>query len=111
MQIADGAPLSAEELTRIDAYWRAANYLSVGQIYLMGNPLLREPMRPEHVKPRLLGHWGTSPGINLIYAHLNHLIMRYDIDMFLVTGPGHGAPANLANLYLEIGRASCRERV
>jgi xylulose-5-phosphate/fructose-6-phosphate phosphoketolase len=74
MYVADGAPLNAEDLSRIDAYWRAANYLSIGQIYLMGNPLLREPLRPEHVKPRLLGHWGTTPGLNIIYAHLNRVI-------------------------------------
>ncbi|HYX49539.1 MAG TPA: phosphoketolase, partial [Ktedonobacteraceae bacterium] len=77
------------------------NYLAAAQIYLKQNVLLREPLKPEDIKDRLLGHWGTSPGINMIYAHLNHLITRYDIDMFLVTGPGHGAPANLANLYLE----------
>jgi len=74
MLVADGAPLTAEELARLDAHWRAANYLSVGQIYLMGNPLLREPLRPEHVKPRLLGHWGTTPGLNLIYTHLSRII-------------------------------------
>ena len=72
----DSGPLGEEELDRIDAYWRAANYLSVGQIYLMANPLLREPLRPEHVKPRLLGHWGTTPGLNFIYAHLNRVIPR-----------------------------------
>ena len=94
-------PLSADELRRIDAYWRAANYLSVGQIYLLDNPLLREPLAPEHVKPRLLGHWGTSPGLNFVYAHLNRVIKAGDLDMLLVTGPGHGGPAVVANTWLE----------
>ncbi|HEU5226742.1 MAG TPA: phosphoketolase, partial [Ktedonobacteraceae bacterium] len=89
------------ELDEIARYRRLANYLAAAQIYLKDNVLLEQPLRPEDIKDRLLGHWGTSPGINLIYAHLNHLITRYDLDMFLVTGPGHGAPANLANLYLE----------
>ncbi|HZO73590.1 MAG TPA: phosphoketolase family protein [Ktedonobacteraceae bacterium] len=89
------------ELEEIARYRRLVNYLAAAQIYLKDNVLLEEPLRPENIKDRLLGHWGTSPGINLIYAHLNHLITRYDLDMFLVTGPGHGAPANLANLYLE----------
>ncbi len=89
------------ELDNLERYLRLANYLAAAQIYLKDNTLLEEPLQPEHIKDRLLGHWGTSPGINLIYAHLNHLITRYDLDMFLVTGPGHGAPANLANLYLE----------
>lgn len=89
------------ELEAIGRYRRVTNFLAAAQIYLKDNTLLEEPLKPEHIKDRLLGHWGTSPGINLIYAHLNHLIMRYDLDMFLVTGPGHGAPANLANLYLE----------
>ncbi len=89
------------EVAAIDAYWRAANYLSVGQIYLLDNPLLREPLRIEHVKPRLLGHWGTSPGLNFIYTHLNRVIRRDDLDMIFVTGPGHGGPANVANAYLE----------
>ena len=89
------------ELDAIARYRRVTNYLAAAQIYLKTNVLLEEPLKPEHIKDRLLGHWGTSPGINLVYAHLNHLIKRYDIDMFLVTGPGHGAPANLANLYLE----------
>jgi xylulose-5-phosphate/fructose-6-phosphate phosphoketolase len=89
------------ELDAIARYRRVTNYLAAAQIYLKSNVLLAEPLKPEHIKDRLLGHWGTSPGINLVYAHLNHLIMRYDLDMFLVTGPGHGAPANLANLYLE----------
>ena len=89
------------ELDAIARYQRVANYLVAAELYLKENALLEEPLKPEHIKDRLLGHWGTSPGINLIYDHLNHLIMRYDLDMFLVTGPGHGAPANLANLYLE----------
>ncbi|HVW19051.1 MAG TPA: phosphoketolase family protein [Solirubrobacteraceae bacterium] len=89
------------ELRAIDAYWRAANYLSVGQIYLLDNPLLREPLRLEHVKPRLLGHWGTTPGLNFAYAHLNRLIRARDLDAIFVTGPGHGGPALVANVYLE----------
>ena len=97
-----GAPaLSDDELRRIDAYWRAANYLSVGQIYLLDNPLLREPLGPGHVKPRLLGHWGTTPGLNLIYAHMNRVIKRDDLDAIYVIGPGHGGPAIVANAYLE----------
>ena len=93
--------LTDAELDRVDAYWRAANYLTVGQIYLQDNPLLREPLRPEHIKPRLLGHWGTSPGLNLIYAHLNRLIAARDLDVLFVCGPGHGGPAVVANVYLE----------
>jgi len=93
--------LMAEELARIDAYWRAANYLSVGQIYLYDNPLLREPLAPSHIKPRLLGHWGTTPGQNFIYAHLNRIIRKYDLDMIYIAGPGHGGPALVANTYLE----------
>jgi xylulose-5-phosphate/fructose-6-phosphate phosphoketolase len=93
--------LSADELTRLDAYWRAANYLSVGQIYLLSNPLLREPLRLEHVKPRLLGHWGTTPGLNFIYAHMNRVIKRDDLDAIFVAGPGHGGPGVVANTYLE----------
>jgi xylulose-5-phosphate/fructose-6-phosphate phosphoketolase len=89
------------ELAQVDSCWRAANYLSVGQIYLMDNPLLREPLRPEHVKPRLLGHWGTSPGLNFLYAHLNRAIVARGIDAMFVTGPGHGGPALLANTWLE----------
>ena len=88
-----GTPLNAEEAALIDAYWRAANYLSVGQIYLLDNPLLREPLRLEHVKPRLLGHWGTTPGLNFIYAHLNRLIVGRDLQVLYVAGPGHGGPA------------------
>jgi xylulose-5-phosphate/fructose-6-phosphate phosphoketolase len=94
-------PLSTDELRRIDAYWRAANYLSVGQIYLLDNPLLREPLRLEHVKPRLLGHWGTTPGLNFVYAHLNRVIRARDLDVLYVTGPGHGGPGLVANTYLE----------
>ncbi|HKF78555.1 MAG TPA: phosphoketolase family protein [Candidatus Dormibacteraeota bacterium] len=97
---AQAAP-SPEELRRIDAYWRAANYLSVGQIYLLDNPLLAEPLRPEHVKPRLLGHWGTSPGLNFVYVHLNRAIRARDLDAIFVAGPGHGGPAVVANAYLE----------
>ncbi len=94
-------PLSAEQLERINAYWRAANYLSVGQIYLMDNPLLRVPLRAEHVKPRLLGHWGTTPGLNFIYAHLNRVIRARDLNMIYIAGPGHGGPALVANVWLE----------
>ena len=93
--------LSDAERSLIDAYWRAANYLSVGQIYLYDNPLLKEPLRKEHIKPRLLGHWGTTPGLNFIYAHLNRVIKKYDLDMIYITGPGHGGPALVANTYLE----------
>ena len=93
--------LSSSELALVDAYWRAANYLSVGQIYLLDNPLLREQLRPEHVKPRLLGHWGTTPGLNLVYAHMNRLIRTYDVSALFVTGPGHGGPGLVANAYLE----------
>src|SRR3954454_11688941 len=94
-------PLDPKELHLIDAYWRAANYLSVGQIYLLDNPLLREPLRLEHTKPRLLGHWGTTPGLNFIYAHLNRIIRERDADMFYIAGPGHGGPGLVANTYLE----------
>jgi xylulose-5-phosphate/fructose-6-phosphate phosphoketolase len=94
-------PLAPEELRRIDAYWRAANYLSVGQIYLYDNPLLKEPLALAHVKRRLLGHWGTTPGLNFIYAHLNRAIRVYDLDMIFVCGPGHGGPALAANAWLE----------
>ncbi|HXS44818.1 MAG TPA: phosphoketolase family protein, partial [Solirubrobacteraceae bacterium] len=95
------APLSAEELDRIDAYWRAANYLSIGQIYLLDNPLLREPLRLEHVKPRLLGHWGTTPGLNFVYVHMNRVIREQDVDAIYICGPGHGGPGIVANTYLE----------
>src|SRR5438045_8599561 len=93
--------LSAADAERLNAYWRAANYLSVGQIYLLDNPLLRQPLRPEHVKPRLLGHFGTTPGLNLIYAHLNRAIRARDLDAIYVCGPGHGGPGVVANAYLE----------
>ena len=94
-------PLTAAELDRIHAYWRAANYLSVGQIYLMDNPLLQEPLVLDHVKPRLLGHWGTTPGLNFLYAHLNRMIRMRDLNMIYVIGPGHGGPAIVANAWLE----------
>ncbi|BAZ39135.1 putative phosphoketolase [Calothrix sp. NIES-4101] len=94
-------PLSDEELRKINAYWRAANYLSVGQIYLLDNPLLREPLKLEHVKPRLLGHWGTTPGLNFIYVHLNRIIKKYDQSTIYIAGPGHGGPGLVANTYLE----------
>ena len=93
--------LAAEELANIHAYWRAANYLSVGQIYLLDNPLLRQPLTIEHVKPRLLGHWGTTPGLNFIYAHLNRIIKRHDLNVLYVAGPGHGGPGLVANTWLE----------
>src|SRR6185295_17832492 len=93
--------LDAEELRKLDAYWRAANYLSVGQLYLLANPLLRQPLEISHVKPNLLGHWGTTPGLSFIYVHLNRIIRKYDLDMIFVTGPGHGGPALVANTYLE----------
>lgn len=94
-------PLSPDEVRKIDAYWRAANYLSVGQIYLLKNPLLREPLKIEHVKPRLLGHWGTTPGLNFIYVHFNRIIKKYDLNVINLTGPGHGGPGIVANAYLE----------
>ena len=93
--------VSADLLRKMDAYWRATNYLSVGQIYLLDNPLLREPLQLQHVKPRLLGHWGTTPGQNFIYVHLNRVIKQYDLDMIYISGPGHGGPAVVANTYLE----------
>src|SRR3981189_3289536 len=94
-------PLSDEELRKMHAYWRAANYLSVGQIYLYANPLLEEPLKLEHIKPRLLGHWGTTPGLNLFYAHANRVIKNRDLDAIYIMGPGHGGPAAVANAYLE----------
>ncbi|HXQ23480.1 MAG TPA: phosphoketolase family protein [Candidatus Acidoferrales bacterium] len=94
-------PLSAELLRKMDAYWRAANYLSVGQIYLYDNPLLQRPLALEHIKPRLLGHWGTTPGQNFVYVHLNRVIKEHDLDMIYISGPGHGGPALVANTYLE----------
>ncbi|MFY9578323.1 MAG: phosphoketolase family protein [Gaiellaceae bacterium] len=98
---AEAGVLSQEELEKIDKYWRAANYLAVGQIYLLDNPLLREPLSLEHVKPRLLGHWGTTPGLNFIYVHLNRVIKAHDLNMIYICGPGHGGPAIVANTYLE----------
>src|SRR6059036_3187790 len=94
-------PASDAQLERMNAYWRAANYLSVGQIYLLDNPLLREPLKPEHVKSRLLGHWGTTPGLNFIYVHFNRLIKKHDLNVIYITGPGHGGPGLVANTYLE----------
>jgi xylulose-5-phosphate/fructose-6-phosphate phosphoketolase len=94
-------PLSPEELRKMDAYWRACNYLAAGMIYLRANPLLREPLRPEHIKNRLLGHWGSDPGQSFLWVHLNRLIKKYDLDAIYISGPGHGAPATLANCYLE----------
>src|SRR4051794_26231881 len=98
---AAASPLAADELSKMDAYWRASNYLSVGQIYLMDNPLLKEPLAREHVKPRLLGHWGTSPGLNMLCVHLNRVIRRDDLNMIYVIGPGHGGPSLVAHAYLE----------
>src|SRR5580698_1472777 len=94
-------PLSPDKLRKIDAYWRAANYLSVGQIYLLDNPLMREPLQLKHVKARLLGHWGTTPGQNFVYVHVNRIIQEYDLNMIYISGPGHGGPAVVANTYLE----------
>jgi xylulose-5-phosphate/fructose-6-phosphate phosphoketolase len=96
-----GAPLSAEELRKTDAYWRACTYLMLGMIYLQENPLLKEPLKPEHIKNRLLGHWGSSPGLSFVYLHLNRLIKKYDQEMIFLAGPGHGAPGVLAPVYLE----------
>src|SRR5207253_6545686 len=95
----DVLPKKAIQL--LDAYWRAANYLSVGQIYLLDNPLLKGPLKPEHIKPRLLGHWGTTPGLNFIYVHLDRIIKKYDLEMIYIAGPGHGGPGVVANVYLE----------
>src|ERR1700719_1069701 len=94
-------PLTAEELRKTEIYWRACNYLSLGMIYLRDNPLLREPLKPEHIKNRLLGHWGSDPGQSFIWVHLNRLIREYDLNVLYISGPGHGAPAILANSYLE----------
>jgi xylulose-5-phosphate/fructose-6-phosphate phosphoketolase len=88
-------------LAQMDAYWRASNYLSLGQIYLLANPLLKEPLKREHIKPRLVGHWGTTPGLNFIYVHLNRIIKSHDLNMMYIIGPGHGGPALVANAYLE----------
>ncbi len=96
------ATLNQQERETIDAWWRAANYLSVGQIYLLDNPLLRVPLAPEHVKPRLLGHWGTTPGLNFVYAHMNRAIVARNLDAIYVTGPGHGGPGLVASAYLDI---------
>src|ERR1043165_8092024 len=93
--------LSREQVHQMSAYWRAANYLSVGQIYLYANELLRKPLKLEHVKPRLLGHWGTTPGLNFIYVQCNRVIRKYDLDMIYVCGPGHGGPGMVANTWLE----------
>src|SRR6202047_3152853 len=92
--------LSADELRKVDAYWRAGNYLCVGMLYLLENPLLREPLKPEHIKNRLLGHWGSDPGQTFTWVHLNRLIKKYDLDMIYISGPGHGAPATLSYRYL-----------
>ena len=101
----NAGPLSPDMLRKINDYFNAANYLSVGQIYLYDNPLLKKPLSPEDIKPRLLGHWGTTPGLNFIYVHMNRVIKKYDLDMIFVTGPGHGGPALVATTYLEgIGR-------
>src|SRR5213083_2762310 len=98
---AEPGKLTGEELRKMDAYWRASNYLSIGQIYLLDNPLLKEPLKREHVKPRLLGHWGTSPGLNMLCAHLNRVIKRDDQSMIYIIGPGHGGPSLVAHAYLE----------
>src|SRR6266853_6614826 len=98
---AQNGPLTQEELDRMNSYWRAANYLSVGQIYLRDNPLLEGPLRLEHIKPRLLGHWGTTTGLNFLYVHLNRLIKDNDLNMIYVIGPGHGGPGLVAHSYLE----------
>jgi xylulose-5-phosphate/fructose-6-phosphate phosphoketolase len=94
-------PLPQELLERMHRYWQAANYLTVGQIYLQSNPLLRAPLTPEDIKPRLLGHWGTSPGLSFIYVHMNRLIVEHGVDAIYLTGPGHGGPAIVADVYLE----------
>ena len=110
--------LSTDELTLLDAYWRAANHLSVSQIYLLDNPLLRDPLAPGHIKPRLFGHWGPSPGLNLVYANLNRIIRDRDVNVIYITGPGHGGPGLVANAYLEgtysevySGIEECRRRL
>ncbi len=101
LTLKEAKPLGADELSKMNSYWKAANYLSVGQIYLLNNPLLREPLELKHVKPRLLGHWGTTPGLNFIYVHCNRLIKKHDLNMIYITGPGHGGPGLVANTYLE----------
>ena len=97
----DVEDVSAETLSRLNTWWRAANYLSIGQIYLLDNPLLREPLTRDHIKPRLLGHWGTTPGLNFIYAQLNRAIQERELNTIYVTGPGHGGPGMVANAYLD----------
>src|SRR5579872_6698871 len=94
-------PLTADEVAKLHAYWSAANYLTVGQIYLKGNPLLERPLTPDDIKPRLLGHWGTTAGLNFIYTHLNRLILKNDLNMMYIIGPGHGGPGLVAHTYLE----------
>jgi xylulose-5-phosphate/fructose-6-phosphate phosphoketolase len=96
-----GTPLSSDELRKTDAYWRACNYLALGMIYLQANPLLKEPLKADHIKNRLLGHWGSSPGLAFIYIHLNRLIKKFDLDMIFMAGPGHGAPGVLGPEYLD----------
>ncbi len=93
--------LTSDEIKALNQYWSLANYISVGQIYLLDNPLLKEPLTADHIKPRLLGHWGTTPGLNLIYVHLNRIIVKTKSNMIYVTGPGHGGPALVANTYIE----------
>src|SRR5690242_16103544 len=100
-ELGPAGPLSEDELYKMDAYWRACNYLAAGMIYLCDNPLLREPLKPEHVKRRLLGHWGASPGLSFVYLHMNRLINKYDLNAIFMAGPGHGAPGVLAPVYLE----------
>ena len=99
--VSTASHLSDDELAALETWWRAANYLSVGQIYLLDNPLLREPLRPEHVKPRLLGHWGTTPGLNFLYAHMNRAIQARGLSTIYITGPGHGGPGLVAGGYLD----------
>src|SRR6185437_14549159 len=100
-ELAAAKALSDEQLRLMDAWWRAANYLSIGQIYLHDNPLLKEELTLQHIKPRLLGHWGTTPGLNFIYVHLNRVIKAHDLDMIYIAGPGHGGPGIVANTWLE----------
>src|SRR6266498_3918495 len=103
--------LSPDQAKNIDAYWRAANYLSVGQIYLLDNPLLKQRLTLEHVKPRLLGHWGTTPGLNFVYVHLNRLIKAHDLNIIYLAGPGHGGPGLVANTYLEGTYSECYSHI
>src|SRR6266536_810562 len=107
MRKGKASPRGKDLLRRMDAWWRAANYLSVGQIHLYDNPLLKEKLKPEHVKPRLLGHWGTTPGLNFIYIHLNRAIVEHDLDAIYLAGPGHGGPGIVANVYLEGTYTEC----